>query len=139
MEGEILQFNDNDKKTEVYSKDKSAFITISMGESFYYTNLILHINDKDKLLSTITINMDHSSLEKIYHCIHMEGTLTTKIEDNLTFYYDSKDSIRINYTQGSIFLHDKIKDSFIEVINKYVESDDFIKNKELDISNYGLI
>ncbi|MCG3692493.1 hypothetical protein [Aliarcobacter butzleri] len=139
MEGEILQFNDNDKKTEVYSKDKSAFITISMGESFYYTNLILHINDEDKLLSTITINMDHSSLEKIYHCIHMERTHTTKIEDNLTFYYDSKDSIRINYTQGSIFLHGKIKDSFIEVINKYVESDDFIKNKELDISNYGLI
>ncbi|MDN5063985.1 hypothetical protein [Aliarcobacter butzleri] len=90
-------------------------------------------------MSTIIINMDHSSLEKIYHCIHMERAHATKIKDNLTFYYDSKDFMKINYTQGSIFLHSKIKDSFIEVVTKYIESDDFIENKEFEISNYGLI
>lgn len=139
IEGKILQFRDLGKELNIYSSDKYAQIAIAMKEDFYYTNLILYINNNNELLSTITISMEHSSLEKIYHCLHMQGYNTTKIEDNLSFYYDSKDLIKINYSQGSLFLHGKIKDSFIEVIIKYIESDEFIENKKLDILNHGLM
>jgi len=135
VEGEILHFRDSSKSVSKKSDDNCAQISIAMKEDFYYVNLILYIASE----ATITINMKHDSLEKIYHCIQMEGHNTTKIEKQLSFYYDKKDLIQLYYNQGCLFIHGKTKDSFINIITKYVESNDFIDNKRFDVLNHGLI
>lgn len=134
-EGNILYFRDSQKEANEASDDNCAQIKVAMKEDFYYTSLILYIANE----ATITVNMKHDSIEKIYHCLQMEGHNTTKIEKKLSFYYDKKDLIQLYYNQGCLFIHGKTKDALINVINKYIESDKFIENKKFNILNYGLM
>lgn len=146
VEGEILHFRDQYRKTDIKSKNYkvkeanndsiSTQLVVSMDEKFYYACIILYVFGK----ASISINVKHSSIEKIYHCIHnMEGANTTKIQEKLSLYYDNDNNLNFSYKQGSFYLHDELKEAFIEIITNYVESEEFIKNKKFDLLNYGII
>ena len=139
-EGEILHFRDDLEGRSKYSEDKSAEIAVSLKEKAYYVNLILYISEENNnVVSTNTLYMKHDSIEKIYHCLKMEGHNTIKIENNLSFSYNSSDYIKIYYEQGSLFLYGRVKKAFINVIVQYVESETFLEFKRLDTLNRGLI
>lgn len=138
-DGEILHFRETLKTCQF--NNKNALLSISMEEKAYYVNLVLFIpsNNSDGTEVTYTLNLKHGNLKKINYCLHLEGSNTTKIDDELSIYYNQDDTLKILLKQGSIFLHGKTKDSFIDVISDYANSDKFKENNEIDILNNGMI
>ncbi|CUU90690.1 Uncharacterised protein [Campylobacter hyointestinalis subsp. hyointestinalis] len=137
-EGKIFNFTDLKRETNMYSNDKSAQIAISMSETGY-VNLILYISVCNESLR-ISLNLKHSSLEKIDYCLKAKIYYQIQIEEDLSIYCnENSTSITLKFQKNDIYLQGKTMDSFVEILDKYISSDDFTKNKRIDFLNNGAI